>query len=78
MNIILDDNLLIYLLDQAAKKIVGKVCKRFEIHDNKDEIKKEVKELLYEHARDIRDSILNAAQTPNAIHLTNEADTQKK
>jgi hypothetical protein len=36
---------------------VGKVCKRFELSTDKEEIKKQVKEILYESLRDIRDII---------------------
>jgi hypothetical protein len=58
-----------YICEQEAKKIVGKVCKRFEISDNKEEIKSQVKELLYEFMRDLRDLIrINGKE---AINLTN-------
>ena len=53
-NILLNEELLHYILDQEARSIVGKVCKRFELSDNKDEIKIQVKELLYESIRDIK------------------------
>ena len=46
-----------YIIDQESKKIVGKCMKRFELSENKDEIKAQVKELLYEFMRDLRDMI---------------------
>jgi len=51
--ILLDLNLFKVILDQEAKKLVGKVCKRFEVLENKDEIKKDSKELIYEFSRDL-------------------------
>ena len=58
-----------FICEQEAKKIVGKVCKRFELSDNKDEIKTQVKELLYEFVRDLRDVI--RVNGKEAINLTN-------
>jgi hypothetical protein len=57
------------ICEQEAKKIVGKVCKRFELSDNKEEIKTQVKELLYEFVRDLRDII--RVNGKEAISLTN-------
>lgn len=53
----INEETLNYICEQEAKKIVGKVCKRFELSDNKEEIKSQVKELLYEFMRDLRDMI---------------------
>jgi hypothetical protein len=53
----IDETVLNYIMYQESKKIVGKVCKRFELSDNKEEIKKQVKEILYEFMRDLRDNI---------------------
>ncbi len=47
-----------YVIQFCAKKLVGKVCKRFEIHDNLPVLKVEIKELLYEGTRDMKDLIL--------------------
>ena len=69
-NILLDEQLLKFLLTQASQKAVGKCMKRFELSDNKEEIKKQIKELLYECFRDLSDSIINCSKTDNAIHLT--------
>jgi hypothetical protein len=77
-NFIIDENLLKYVLDQEAKKIVGKVCKRFEISDDIKEIKAQVKELLYEHCRDLQDSILNVSKKENSIHLVNIDEKSKE
>lgn len=40
--------------DTFAKTLVGQVMKRFELFDDKDIIKKEVKELIYENSRNLR------------------------
>jgi hypothetical protein len=58
-----------YIIDQESKKIVGKCMKRFELSDNKEEIKSQVKELLYEFMRDLRDLIRVSGK--ESISLTN-------
>jgi hypothetical protein len=58
IKIILTESLLNLIFDQESKKIVGKCMKRFELTDDKELIKKEVKELLYECLRDIKDMLL--------------------
>jgi uncharacterized protein YaaW (UPF0174 family) len=64
----ISEEILNYIIDQESKKIVGKVCKRFELSENKEEIKSQVKELLYEFMRDLRDIIrINGKE---AINLT--------
>lgn len=77
MNIIIDENLLKYILDQEAKNIVGKICKRFELSTNKEDIKAQVKELLYEHARDLKTQILNSSKKENKIVITNTDESSK-
>ena len=57
--IILNLDLLKVVLDQEAKKLVGKVMKRFEVSEDKETIKREVKELVYEAYRDFYDMLLN-------------------
>lgn len=48
-------------LDEATKSfaqsLVGKCMKRFELSEDKEEIKKAVKELIYESARDLKAQI---------------------
>ena len=48
-------------LDQVTKDwgkaLVGKIMKRFEILDDKNAIKKDVKELIYENLRDLKTNI---------------------
>ena len=46
------------LTDKSASKLVGRLLKRFEIYNDKNIIKKAVKELIYESFRDLRDSLL--------------------
>ena len=48
----LDDILL-----KTSRSLVGIIMKRFEILENKEDIKKSVKELIYENARTIKDLI---------------------
>jgi hypothetical protein len=54
----LQEDVLRELSDYQARKTVGKVCKRFEIHDNPKILKEEVKELLYESFRDYLDLLI--------------------
>jgi hypothetical protein len=58
IKIILTEGLLNTIFDQESKKIVGKCMKRFELTDDKELIKREIKELLYECLRDIKDILL--------------------
>ena len=53
--IVLDLNLFKLILDQEVKKLTGTTMKRFELSDDKDEIKKQVKEIQYEWARNLYD-----------------------
>jgi hypothetical protein len=72
--ILLDEQLLKFLLTQASQKTVGKCMKRFELSQDKEEIKKQIKELLYESYRDLSDSIINCSKTNRAIHLEKTND----
>jgi len=64
----LSESLLNQIFQQESSKLVGKCLKRFELSDNKDEIKKQVKEILYEGLRDIKDYIITYGK--EAINLT--------
>jgi len=46
------------LIDYVSSSLVGKALKRFEILDDKEAIKKETKELIYEEFRHFRDLII--------------------
>lgn len=46
------------LIQFMSKKVVGKAMKRFEIHDNVKVLKDEVRELLYEGFRDLKDLLV--------------------
>jgi hypothetical protein len=64
-------NITEYIVNQESKKIVGKVCKRFELEidqakangkntltiDEVNNLKLHIKELLYEWTRDLRDML---------------------
>ncbi len=57
------------IIDNEARKTVGVILKRFELIEDKDVLKKELKELLYEAFRTTRDTI--RAVGKEAIQLTN-------
>lgn len=42
---------------ESAKSLVGKVMKRFEILEDKDDIKKSLKELIYENHRELNSKL---------------------
>lgn len=46
------------LLKHVGSSCVGKVCKRFELFDDKELIKKSVKEVIYEEMRHFRDLLI--------------------
>jgi len=46
------------ILDIEAQKVVGKILKRFEIIEDRETLKKSIKELLYESFRDTRDILI--------------------
>lgn len=76
--VIIDLDLLKSILESESRKCVGKVCKRFELSDDKDTIKKEVKEVLYEQGRDLYDIVTHICKSENAIHLVNLEDQSKE
>jgi hypothetical protein len=57
IKIVIDEKLLNQIFQLESVKLVGKCLKRFELTDDKELIKKEIKELLYEGLRDIRDML---------------------
>jgi len=63
----LDEKSLEEIISLASKKAVGKVMKRFEIHDNMKVLKSEIKELLYESFRDLEDIIVSVGK---GFHVT--------
>lgn len=69
-NITVNLNLLKNIFNAEAQKLVGKVCKRFELSADKEEIKKQVKEILYESMRDTMDLIITCSKSAEAIILT--------
>jgi len=52
-------DLLKILLDQESKRLVGKIMKRFDLSDDKNIIKSQVKEILYEEMRDLGTFFIN-------------------
>jgi len=55
--IILDLDLFKMIMDKELKKLTGKTMKRFEISNDIQEIKKQVKDLQYEWGRDFYDML---------------------
>ena len=53
----IDDEYLKELLEYSSKSLVGKLLKRFEIIDDKETIKRDAKELIYEQFRQLRDLV---------------------
>ena len=66
--IIVTERLLRQIFDQESKKVVGICMKRFEIHNNPEDQKKAIKEVLYESLRNILDTIIYNGK--EAINLT--------
>jgi len=42
------------LIDDESKSLVGKICKRFEIIPDRELLKKDIKELIYEEFRNFK------------------------
>ena len=64
--IILDLSLFKSILDQQARTLVGKVCKRFEISKDLESIKLAVKELIYEDFRNVSETLITGKIILNA------------
>jgi hypothetical protein len=60
------------IFSNAGRKLVGKVCKRFEVLENKQDIKNESKELIYESFRDLLDNIYMVSKEEHEIVLVNK------
>ena len=54
----IDEEYLKELIDYAGKALVGKILKRFEIIENRETVKSDAKELVYEEFRQLRDLII--------------------
>lgn len=65
------------LIKFSSNKLVGKIAKRFEIHDNHAVLKAEVKELLYEGIRDFRDLLLAAGMGLEITEINFKKDKEK-
>lgn len=55
------------LISYQAKALVGKICKRFEILESKEDIKREAKELVYEGMRQVKELVI---AYNSGLHLT--------
>ena len=45
------------VIDSSARSLVGKAMKRFEIIEDKEEIKKAIKEVIYENYRELKELV---------------------
>jgi len=50
------------VLNYSSKNLVGKILKRFEIIENKSVLKANVKELIYEEYRALRDLLFSVGK----------------
>lgn len=67
------------VVNMASKKTVGKVLKRFEIHNNIPVLKSEIRELLYESFRDLEDLIVASGKGyQHSTFKFNESPKQTK
>ena len=64
----LTEDTLNLIIDQEARKMVGIALKRFELIEDKETLKKELKEIIYESYRNVRDMIRTVGK--EAINLT--------
>lgn len=55
--VIIDLGLLKHILEEESKKLTGQSMKRFEISNNLNEVKNNIKELQYEWCRNLFDII---------------------
>lgn len=67
-NIKITEELLNQIIDRESKKYVGIILRRYEIIADRETLKKETKELIYEAYRNIRDILLTCKE---AIRLKN-------
>lgn len=71
MEIKITRELLEKLISLESNKTVGILMKRFEIIDDKETLKKELKEQIYESYRNMRDLIIACGLAKESIHLKN-------
>jgi len=65
----IDLGLLKTILSKESDKIVGKVMKRFDCSGDISSIKSNVKEVLHEWTRDLRDQILNICMDEDSLYV---------
>ena len=65
----IDKNYLDELISYVSRSLVGKALKRFEILENKEMIKSDVKELIYEELRHLRDLIEAHSKGLNSVQF---------
>jgi hypothetical protein len=73
----IDENLLKNIINAEAAKTVGIIMKRYEIIEDKEILKKEIKEILYEAYRNLRDLLIACSKAKESIHLTKGKEGDK-
>ncbi len=67
------------LIERMSRQTVGKILKRHEVIEDKDTLKKEVRELIYEEYRALKSLIEVHANSLSFTHITfknNQTTTQ--
>lgn len=67
--IAITENLLKNIFNSESSKLVGKVMRRWETLTNENDRKSDVKDLIYEGLRDIRDLIIACSKVNEPINL---------
>lgn len=78
MDIKINKELLEKIISSEASKTVGILMKRYEIISDKETLKKENKEIIYEAYRNLRDLIVACGLAKESIHLTNIDSSRKE
>ena len=75
----INENTFNNIFKTESAKLVGKIMRRWETLTNEEDRKKDVKDLIYEGLRDIRDLIIACSKVNEPIHLTvNESQSEEK
>lgn len=66
----IDEKYLDKIINNVSRTLVGRIMKRFEISGNEDRIlKKNVKELIYEHFRDLKNFLIAYSEGINCMKI---------
>ncbi len=68
MEIRLDSKYLNQLLKEQSRKAAGIIMKRFEVINNRDDLKNAVKELIYENYRDLLTLLILSGENSKQVN----------